>query len=268
MDTVTGEVSTVAGNGSQGSSGDGSPATEAQLDSPRGLALDASGNLFIADSRRDAVRVVNLTSGLIATALDLSLLMNTRTTEAGASFVSDLLAGHPGPCSLLSLQFSGIGAIATDETQNLFVVTSPKVFDFQHGLVILRVSMPEGAVSVYAGGGTETVVTGSVPALRARITTGTMALDADGNLYYAEQDNVIRKIDPVTSMISVVAGVPYSTAPKGDGGSAAAASFTRITSLTSDGQSIYVADDQVVRRLYKPDPENLRRCLDCSGPRH
>ena len=64
---ATGVITTIAGNGTGGFAGNGGQATAAELDSPRGLALDAAGNLFISDAWNNCVRVVNLSTGTINT---------------------------------------------------------------------------------------------------------------------------------------------------------------------------------------------------------
>ena len=60
-------ITTVAGNGSGGYSGDGGPATAAELDDPAGVAVDSAGDLFIADTGNNAIREVNLSTGVITT---------------------------------------------------------------------------------------------------------------------------------------------------------------------------------------------------------
>ena len=67
VNAQTGDITTIAGNGTPGYSGDGGPATAAVLNSPEGVAVDASGDLFIADSGNDVIREVNLTTGTITT---------------------------------------------------------------------------------------------------------------------------------------------------------------------------------------------------------
>jgi DNA-binding beta-propeller fold protein YncE len=67
FDAMTGAITTVAGNGESGLSGDGGPATEARLHIPEGIALDRSGNLYISDTQNNRVRRVNLKTGIITT---------------------------------------------------------------------------------------------------------------------------------------------------------------------------------------------------------
>src|SRR6185503_8883585 len=67
VELATGVVTTVAGNGTRAFSGDGGPATAAELHTPEAVALDSSGDLFIADNGNSRIREVNLTTGLITT---------------------------------------------------------------------------------------------------------------------------------------------------------------------------------------------------------
>jgi sugar lactone lactonase YvrE len=67
FDAMTGAITTVAGNGESGLSGDGGPATGARLHIPEGIALDKSGNLYISDTQNNRVRRVNLKTGIITT---------------------------------------------------------------------------------------------------------------------------------------------------------------------------------------------------------
>ncbi len=67
VDATTGIITTVAGNGIAGDSGDGGPATLAQLDFPEGVWVDRSGNIYIADTFNDRVKMVDATTGIITT---------------------------------------------------------------------------------------------------------------------------------------------------------------------------------------------------------
>jgi sugar lactone lactonase YvrE len=101
-----GVITTVAGNGTVGSSGDGGPATGAQLGYPSGVALDASGNLFIADAGNNRIRKVD--SG------------GTITTIAGVGTTG--FSGDGGPAS--SAQLNNPSGVVLDATGNLFIADS------------------------------------------------------------------------------------------------------------------------------------------------
>src|SRR5439155_25950244 len=101
--TATGIISTIAGNGTSGFSGDGGPATSAQLNGPVGVAADAAGNLFIADTFNNRIRKVT-PAGIISTAA------GTRTPG---------FSGDDGPA--VSAQLESPLGVAVDAAGNLFI---------------------------------------------------------------------------------------------------------------------------------------------------
>ncbi len=107
VDGVTGVIETVAGNGSQGYSGDGGPATLAQFSSLGGLAIDASGNLYIADNFDNRVRMVSAATGII-------------TTVAGNGVAGFLGDGEPAAEARLNNPLS----VALDAAGNLYIADS------------------------------------------------------------------------------------------------------------------------------------------------
>src|SRR5207253_1800358 len=104
MDAVSGLITTVAGDGVAGFSGDGGPATSASLNTPWGVAVDGSGNLFIADRSNHRIRRVDAVSGII-------------TTVAGNGVAG--FSGDGGPAVGASLHFPS--GVAVDSSGNLFI---------------------------------------------------------------------------------------------------------------------------------------------------
>ena len=100
-------ITTLAGTGTSGYSGDGGDATAAALDTPAGIALDSSGHLFIADSKNNVVREVDLATGVITTAAG--------TGVAGYS-------GNGGPATAARL-YNPVG-VAVDSHGNLLIADS------------------------------------------------------------------------------------------------------------------------------------------------
>ncbi len=100
-----GFITTVAGNGIAGFSGDGGPATSARLNFPSGVTVDASGNLFIADLSNQRIRKVDATTGII-------------TTVAGNGIAG--FSGDGGPATDASLRFP-FGGVAVDTSGNIFI---------------------------------------------------------------------------------------------------------------------------------------------------
>ena len=136
VSSATGKIATVAGNGTAGSSGNGGPATAAELDLPEGVAVDSSGNIFIADTGSSEVREVNAGSGVIstiagtgmtgsggnggpATAADLNAPINVAIDTAGDVFIADSNNNEIRevmPPRVRSLSWRAMGRPATQET--------------------------------------------------------------------------------------------------------------------------------------------------------
>ncbi|MGB7761281.1 MAG: IPT/TIG domain-containing protein [Bryobacteraceae bacterium] len=146
-------TTTVAGNGTCGFSGDNGPATSAELLNPRGVALDSSGNLYIADY--DHVRIVS--GGVI-------------TTFAGGGTT----LGDGGPAT--SAELDGAQGVALDSAGNLYIADSDRV---------RKVS--GGVITTIAGGG-ETLGDNG-PATSAEVNAAGVAVDAHGNIYVADSSN-------------------------------------------------------------------------------
>jgi sugar lactone lactonase YvrE len=229
--TAAGTITTVAGNGQRGYSGDGGPAVSASLSYPTGVALDAAGNLYIADS------------GNINTRADSGNLRIRKVTAAGtittvAGNGQFGYSGDGGPA--ISASFSYPTGVALDAAGNLYIADA-------WSLRIRRVT-PAGTITTVAGGGSGG---DGGPATAAYLGEPMgVALDAAGNLYIAEAfNNRIRKVAP-GGTISTVAGngqQGYS----GDGGPAISASFSYPTGVALDAAgNLYIADT-MNRRIRK-----------------
>lgn len=223
--SAAGVITPVAGNGVQGFSGDNGPATAAELDSPAGLALDAAGNLYIADSHNHRVREVAAATGTI-------------TTIAGT--------GAPG--------YSGDGGLATmaqlDLPTALAVDLAGDVYaaDTDNHRV-RRIAASTGDISTVAGNGVEAFAGDNGLATAASIDSPNgLALDSAGNLYLADTHNGrVRKVSAATGAISTVAGAGFPSGNVqtfgGDGGPATAAGLALPGGLTMDASgNLYVAD--------------------------
>jgi sugar lactone lactonase YvrE len=226
VDTV-GRITTIAGTGAQGFSGDAGPATAATLDSPQGLALDAAGNLYIADTHNHRIRKLDLTSGLI-------------TTIAGSTpgFSGD---NAPATASQLDLPT----ALALDPANDLYVADT--------GNHRIRKIAASGLITTIAGNGTQGFSGDAGPAISAAIDSPAgIALDSASNLYLADTHNHrIRRIDATTGVIATIAGtgtLGYS----GDIAPAIAATLALPHGLTIDTNGdLYLADtaNHRIRRI-------------------
>jgi DNA-binding beta-propeller fold protein YncE len=169
-----GTISTVAGNGENAFGGDGGKATDAALDDPAGLAMDAKGNLYIADSNNERIRVVD-PKGRIRT------IAGTGTMASDGDGKQAMNASFADP--------EGI-ALGPDGT--LYVAEG-------EGNRIRAIS-PGGTVSRFAGTGEVGLSGDGGPAAMARLSvggsTGGIVLDADGNVYIPDTGNrLVRKVD-------------------------------------------------------------------------
>jgi DNA-binding beta-propeller fold protein YncE len=204
-----GTISTVAGTGQPGFSGDGGPAVKAKL-APRGVAIDPAGNLFISDTFANRVRMVSAT-GII-------------TTVAGGGKPADG-RGDGGPATAAAFRLSG--GVAVDPLGNLYIS------DYLDGRV-RKVSL-DGSISTVAGGEqpADGVGDGS-PATDARLDGPYfITRDAGGNLFIAEnRGERIRKVNPA-GIITTVAG-NGQIGHTGDGDLATAASLNSPLSVAVD----------------------------------
>jgi uncharacterized repeat protein (TIGR01451 family) len=223
---VGGTMSTYAGDGIFGYSGDNGPAKNAELLSPAGVATDYSGDLYIAD-QIGVVRMVNAGG--------------TITTVAGNANASLPFSGDGGPAALADLATPW--GIALDGSGNMYVA------DWENNRV--RKITQAGVISTFAGNGMAAESGNGGPATSASVTTATLAVDSLGNVYLADA-GVVRKVDIATLNISTVAGTGvfgYS----GDNGLAVNAELQGyLPGLAVDSQqNIYIADwnNQRVRKV-------------------
>jgi trimeric autotransporter adhesin len=213
----SGTISTVAGNGSLGYSGDGGPATAASLSLPSGLAFDAAGNLYIADRTNNRIRKVD-TSGTIS-------------TVAGNG-----IAG-----------FSGDGGAATAASLwnpwDVFVDAAGNLYIADGNNQRIRKVDTAGMISTVAGTGGAIYSGDGGPATAAGLSNPhSVIVDGAGNLYIVDRSNYrIRKVDGSGIITTVVGSGTQSFS--GDGGAATAAGLNNPfgAALDSDG-NLYITD--------------------------
>ncbi len=215
-------ISTVVGNGSSDFKGDGGAAVAASLSNPRAIAVDAAGNIYIADSTNNRVRKVDASTGAI-------------TTVAGNG-IRDF-GGDGGPAIKASLAFPM--GLAVDKEGNLFIADA-------RNHRIRRVDAKSGVITSVAGQGMRGLGGDNGPALSALMSYPTaVTLDEEGNLYIADSENGgIRRVDRKTGIISSVTGEGVPGAKTDSSGTPTIRGlFVAPVGLIYDGKgSLYVAD--------------------------
>jgi ribosomal protein S11 len=226
LDLVTGTVTTVAGTGQAGFGGDGGPATAALLHDPKGVLAGPRGEVYIADSANDRVRVV-----------DPSGTISTLAGSGTAGFSGD---GGPAPTA----QLHAPRALALDPAGNLYVADD-------NNDRVRRID-PSGLITTAAGNGATGYSGDDGPAVAAQLNRPRgVALDPAGNLYVADSGNhVIRMVDPAGTITTVV-----GNGRRGFGGDGGPAADGRIFSprgvATAASGDLYIADsgNDRIRRI-------------------
>lgn len=213
-------ITTVTGNGQWLYLGDGSAATDTSVFLPGGVAVDASRNLYVADSGNNRIRRVDGATGIISTVAGLG---SPSSANDGALAVN---AGISNP-----------GALLLDGAGDLYIADSSN-----HA--VRKLSLATGRLTTIAGQLNQQGYTGDGgPATSATLNTPEgLAFDPGGNLFIADTKNhVIRKVDLQTGLISTYAGTQFGYA--GDGGPAIAARLNGPWGLASDiAGNLFIAD--------------------------
>jgi len=228
VDLKSGVISTFAGTGEKGYSGDGGPAIQAQMNEPYEVIFDKAGNLFFTDMQVHAIRRIDRKSGIIS-------------TVAGT--------GEPG--------FSGDGGLATKAQlrQPHSIALAPDggllICDIGNNR-IRRVDLKTGMIGTFAGTGEKKPTPDGAP-LEGTPLNGPRALDVDshGNLWLVlREGNAIYRIDPKLKKIYHVAG----TGEKGfagDGADAKVAKLNGPKGISWSPKGIFIADTEnhAIRRI-------------------
>ncbi|HUO59096.1 MAG TPA: NHL repeat-containing protein [Candidatus Acidoferrales bacterium] len=217
--TSAGVISTVAGTGTAGNGAPGGLATTTNLNGPSGVAIDGSGNLYIADTNNNLIRKVDLSTGIL-------------TTFAGNG--ASAFSGDGGPA--INASFNKPQGIFIDSSGNLFVADTSN-----HS--VRKIAASAGTVSTVAGNGTygsggdNGLATGAVLSGPTDVVT-----DSSGDLFIADPSNsVIRKVTASSGDITTVAGSGVS-GYSGNGQSATAAQLDQPSGIVFLNGSLLIAD--------------------------
>jgi len=228
VDGKTGIMTTVAGNGINGFSGDGGPATQASFSNAFHTAVDALGNLYISDLSNSRIRMVAKNTGIVTT------IAGTGSTD----FNGD---GLPALQTNLFIPFG----IAFDKDGNL-------LFSDQAGIRLRKLNMQTKIITTVAGNGNRGFGGDGGPAVNAMFDfIWNVAVDNNsGEIYVSDQSNHrIRKIDPATGIITTAAG-NGNFGNSGMGGQAVNASFNYPEGIAVGKTGDLFISDQALSQVY------------------
>ncbi len=221
--STSGIITTFAGTGVAGYSGDGGPASAAQMSHPTGITVDAAGNMYIVDEYQHMVRKINA-SGIIS-------------TFAGNGVGA--FGGNGGPATAAQLRYPV--DVTTDASGNVYISDA--------GNYVVRKVNAVGIISTYAGNYPFRGFSGDGgPATNAQFMNPvSLRMDASGNLYIQDNGNIrIRKVN-TSGIVTTVVGTGVS-GYSGDGGPATAAQIMQPGGITTDASgSIYFTDQSAHR---------------------
>jgi sugar lactone lactonase YvrE len=273
-----GVLTSFAGTGTLGNSGDNGAAVRAELSNPQGVAVDGAGNVYLADSLAQVIRKVNAATGMITTVVGpansagLNAPTGIAVDGAGNLYIADSQNNQIRKLDAVSgliTTVAGTGAVsaslgdgnlatqaslhnpsdvAVDPPGNLYIAD-------EYNNRIRRVDAGTGVITTVAGGGTPGRGADGIgdagPAVNAVLSDpSSVAFDSAGNLYIADSgNNLIREVNNGT--ISVVAG-NGSPAYSGDNGAATQASLNQPSSVRVDAAgNLYIVDshNNVIRQV-------------------
>jgi sugar lactone lactonase YvrE len=234
-----GIITTVAGNGTAGYSGDGGPATAASLNYPWGVALDSQGNLYFSDGFDSVVRKVDATTGIITTVAGQGVRTGSIDGE-GNDPADDLGDGGPATSATLN-QPRGV---LPDNAGNLYIADTGN-----HR--VRKVDLNAGTITTYAGNGLPGFSDDGSFATETRMgNPRALAFDGAGNLLISNAGrHRVRKVDLNTRLVSTVAG--SSQGFDGGGHQALESSFSMPTGLSYDASGNLIIVDLGNQRVRK-----------------
>ncbi|HUS08345.1 MAG TPA: SBBP repeat-containing protein [Bryobacteraceae bacterium] len=255
--SAAGILTTAAGGGAAPGSGDGGPATNAQI-TVSGVAVDTAGNLYIAGARLRKVSP----AGVISTLADINAT-NVAVDGAGNLYLADILNHRirkVDPAGVITdlagsgaQGFSGDGGPATSAAlflpQGVAADAQGNVYFADAGNGRVRKVDTAGIITTVAGSGSPLSLGDGGPATRAGMTPTFVAVDNEGNLYIADTGSGrIRKVNTAGNISTVAGGAPPANPNLGDGGPATSAWLSGPRGVAVDNAgNIFISDDNNAR---------------------
>jgi sugar lactone lactonase YvrE len=268
----------IVGTGLSGATGDGGQATDATLNSPRDVALDSSGNIYIVDASNDTIRKVNISTGVISLIAGggLSTSSGINATDAKLEYPTDIAVDSSGNIYISEFfsnkvrkittggiiqNFAGTGSIgatgdggqATDALlntpQGLYIDSTNKVYIADSFNKKIRVVDTSGIITTIAGGGVTLGDNGNATSAQL-LSPVDVSGDNNGNLYIADNGNYrIRKVT-ASGIITTYAGVGLG-GNSGNGGSATSAQIYPDAIHTDKYGNVYFSDQttNLIRKI-------------------
>lgn len=279
VERATGLITTVAGTGKAGYTGDGGPATNAQLHSPYGIALDAEGNLYIVDRLNACIRVVEAATGIIRTVAgtgqpgyggDGGPAVKAQLQEPndivldglGRAYIADVKDHRIRAVDLASgliTTFAGTGepgSSGDDGPANRAALLGPRALAFgptgdlyiclRNDHKVRKVDMHTGLIHTVAGTGAQGYTGDEGPALQATFNgPKEIAVDRYDNIFLVDTENhCIRRIEAASGRVTTVAGMGQPGGG-GDGGPAVRATLKRPHGVCIDeAGNLYIGDSE------------------------
>ncbi|WP_225438512.1 SMP-30/gluconolactonase/LRE family protein [Candidatus Frankia nodulisporulans] len=293
--TPAGASSDIAGTGSGGYSGDGGPATSAQLDGPGSTIRDKAGNLYIGDAKNNRIRRID-PSGVIttvagtgtagysgdggpATAAQLNSAEKVAIGPDGSLYLSDY-ENHRirkvDPAGIITTYvgtgtagYTGAGGPATaariDGPNDLVVASDGTLYFADLGSSTIQRVTPNGIITTIAGTGEKGYSGDGGPATAAKLNVPSVSLGTDGKTFYLADynNNRVRRIDP-NGIITTIAGTG-TKGLSGDGGPATAAQFENPSSVVVDGEGGIFVSDNGNDRIRRIDPNGTITTIAQTG---
>jgi len=224
VDAKTGIITTLAGTGAAGYSGDGGPASKAQLKQPHSIQFDADGDLYICDIGNHVIRRVDMKTGTIS-------------TYAGTGKSGDTPDGSP----IAGTPLKGPRSLDVDKDGNFWVA-------MREGNQVLKFDIKAGKIYHIAGTGKKGFTGNGGPAKEATLSGPKgIAIDAEGNAWLADtESHSVRMINAKTGKLELIAG----TGEKGDGpdGDPLGCKMARLHGIFVDADgSVFIGDSETHR---------------------